>query len=157
MSSGRKCEPGSRKRRRYSGPQAARTEAKTPEEIAESRVLQRTLFDAGYAGISFPCQAGEDVDAAIQAATRNTAGEVLASQRRLTIPVFRHARGTSMLAEVICGRFLHRKLASFCHEIFAELDGLPQGSTGAWPWQDTFLSLPTGLLHERYVDLFTGQ
>ncbi len=147
MSSGGKCEPGSRKRRRYSGPQAARTEAKTPGEIAESRVLQRTLFDAGYAGISFPCQAGEDVDAAIQAATRNTAGEVLASQRRLT----------SMLAEVICGRFLHRKLASFCHEIFAELDGLPQGSTGAWPWQDTFLSLPTGLLHERYVDLFTGQ
>ena len=46
------------KRRRYSGPHAARTEAKTPEEIAESRVLQRTLFDAGYAGISFPKEYG---------------------------------------------------------------------------------------------------
>lgn len=46
------------KRRRYSGPQAARTEAKTLEEIAESRVLQRKLFDAGYAGISFPKEYG---------------------------------------------------------------------------------------------------
>lgn len=46
------------KRRRYSGPQAARTEGKTPEEIAESRALQRKLFDAGYAGISFPKEYG---------------------------------------------------------------------------------------------------
>jgi alkylation response protein AidB-like acyl-CoA dehydrogenase len=46
------------KRRRYSGPQAARTEGKTPEEIAESRMLQRKLFDAGYAGISFPTEYG---------------------------------------------------------------------------------------------------
>src|SRR5260370_29898187 len=46
------------KRRRYSGPQAARTETKTPEEIAASRVLQRKLFDAGYAGISFPKEYG---------------------------------------------------------------------------------------------------
>ena len=39
---------------------------------------------------------------------------------------------------------------------FAEFDGLPQGSIGPWPWQGTFLSVPTGLLHERYVELFTG-
>lgn len=30
------------------------SEDKTPEEIAESRVLQRKLFDSGYAGISYP-------------------------------------------------------------------------------------------------------
>src|SRR5579875_2985176 len=46
------------KRRRSSAPQAARTETKTPEEIAESRALQRKLFDAGYAGISFPKEYG---------------------------------------------------------------------------------------------------
>jgi alkylation response protein AidB-like acyl-CoA dehydrogenase len=46
------------KRRRSSAPQAARTETKTPQEIAESRALQRKLFDAGYAGISFPKEYG---------------------------------------------------------------------------------------------------
>src|SRR5690348_4208238 len=46
------------KRRRSSAPQATRTETKTPEEIAESRALQRKLFDAGYAGISFPKEYG---------------------------------------------------------------------------------------------------
>lgn len=30
----------------------------TPEEIAQSRVLQRKLFDAGYAGISYPKEYG---------------------------------------------------------------------------------------------------
>jgi alkylation response protein AidB-like acyl-CoA dehydrogenase len=44
-------------------PPAAKTgrgtsEAKTHEEIAEARVLQRRLFDAGYAGISFPVEYG---------------------------------------------------------------------------------------------------
>jgi (1->4)-alpha-D-glucan 1-alpha-D-glucosylmutase len=39
---------------------------------------------------------------------------------------------------------------------FAEFEGLPEGATGDWPWQDTFLSVPSGLLHEHYVDLFTG-
>jgi alkylation response protein AidB-like acyl-CoA dehydrogenase len=33
-------------------------DAMTPEEIAESRVLQRRLFDAGFAGISFPVEYG---------------------------------------------------------------------------------------------------
>lgn len=33
-------------------------EAKTDEDIAEARVLQRLLFDAGYAGISFPAEYG---------------------------------------------------------------------------------------------------
>jgi alkylation response protein AidB-like acyl-CoA dehydrogenase len=32
----------------------ARTENISPEEIAAARVLQRTLFDAGFAGISYP-------------------------------------------------------------------------------------------------------
>jgi alkylation response protein AidB-like acyl-CoA dehydrogenase len=34
------------------------SESKTPEEIADSRILQRKLFDAGYAGISFPKEYG---------------------------------------------------------------------------------------------------
>jgi alkylation response protein AidB-like acyl-CoA dehydrogenase len=34
------------------------SEAKTQEEIAEGRALQRKLFDAGYAGISFPVEYG---------------------------------------------------------------------------------------------------
>src|SRR5213595_261591 len=33
-------------------------EARTPEEIAQSRRLQRTLFDAGWAGISYPEEYG---------------------------------------------------------------------------------------------------
>lgn len=39
---------------------SARTssEDKTPEEIAASRVLQRKLFDAGFAGISYPKEYG---------------------------------------------------------------------------------------------------
>ncbi|MDQ1423914.1 MAG: hypothetical protein QOD72_1412 [Acidimicrobiaceae bacterium] len=34
------------------------SDAKTEEEITEARVLQRRLFDAGYAGISFPAEYG---------------------------------------------------------------------------------------------------
>jgi alkylation response protein AidB-like acyl-CoA dehydrogenase len=34
------------------------SDAKTEEDIAEGRVLQRQLFDAGYAGISFPTEYG---------------------------------------------------------------------------------------------------
>src|SRR5256885_15964540 len=34
------------------------SDAKTPEEIARSRILQRRLFDGGYAGISFPVEYG---------------------------------------------------------------------------------------------------
>src|SRR5690606_31802566 len=34
------------------------SEDKTPEEIAASRVLQRKLFDAGFAGISYPKEYG---------------------------------------------------------------------------------------------------
>jgi alkylation response protein AidB-like acyl-CoA dehydrogenase len=33
-------------------------EAKTPEQIAAARALQRRLFDAGYAGISYPLEYG---------------------------------------------------------------------------------------------------
>jgi alkylation response protein AidB-like acyl-CoA dehydrogenase len=33
-------------------------EAQTPEEIAKARVLQRKLFDGGYAGISYPAEYG---------------------------------------------------------------------------------------------------
>ena len=72
------------KRRRYSGPQAARTEAKTPEEIAESRVLQRKLFDAGYAGISFPKEyGGRGLSAAHERVFREeSAGYVMPDFRR---------------------------------------------------------------------------
>jgi alkylation response protein AidB-like acyl-CoA dehydrogenase len=34
------------------------SDTKTHEEIAQARVLQRQLFDAGYAGISFPVECG---------------------------------------------------------------------------------------------------
>jgi alkylation response protein AidB-like acyl-CoA dehydrogenase len=44
--------------RTRSGRSVMRTETKTPEEIAVSRALQRKLFDAGYAGISFPKEYG---------------------------------------------------------------------------------------------------
>ena len=37
---------------------AAGAEDKTPEEIAASRVLQRRLFDAGFAGIVYPTEYG---------------------------------------------------------------------------------------------------
>lgn len=37
---------------------AVGSEDKTPEEIAASRVVQRTLFDGGYAGISYPTEYG---------------------------------------------------------------------------------------------------
>ncbi len=40
---------------------------------------------------------------------------------------------------------------------FAEFDALPEGAVGDRPWQETFLSVPPGMLHERYVDLFTGR
>ncbi len=44
---------------RPAGTKIGRTsDAKTLEEIAEARVLQRQLFDAGYAGISFPVEYG---------------------------------------------------------------------------------------------------
>jgi len=36
----------------------ARTENVSPEEIAAARVLQRRLFDAGFAGISYPSEYG---------------------------------------------------------------------------------------------------
>jgi (1->4)-alpha-D-glucan 1-alpha-D-glucosylmutase len=39
---------------------------------------------------------------------------------------------------------------------FACLDGLPGGATGRTTWGETFLSVPGDLLHESYVDLFTG-
>jgi alkylation response protein AidB-like acyl-CoA dehydrogenase len=35
-----------------------RTETKTPEQIAENRRLQRRLYEAGYAGITFPKEHG---------------------------------------------------------------------------------------------------
>ena len=41
-----------------SGRTAARTETKTSEEIAENRELQRRLYEAGFAGISFPKEHG---------------------------------------------------------------------------------------------------
>jgi alkylation response protein AidB-like acyl-CoA dehydrogenase len=45
--------------RRSSGSAAAApTEVRSPEDIAASRELQRVLFDAGWAGISFPEQYG---------------------------------------------------------------------------------------------------
>jgi alkylation response protein AidB-like acyl-CoA dehydrogenase len=34
------------------------SDAKTDEDIVEARVLQRRLFDAGYAGISYPVECG---------------------------------------------------------------------------------------------------
>ncbi|MGO9057116.1 MAG: malto-oligosyltrehalose synthase [Candidatus Binataceae bacterium] len=40
---------------------------------------------------------------------------------------------------------------------FAEFAPLPDACTGDRTWQDTFLSVPSGLLHECYVELFTGQ
>jgi (1->4)-alpha-D-glucan 1-alpha-D-glucosylmutase len=40
---------------------------------------------------------------------------------------------------------------------FAGVDGLPGGAAGEATWGETFLSVPGGLLHESYVDLFTGQ
>ena len=39
---------------------------------------------------------------------------------------------------------------------FAGLDGLPEGAAGEATWGETFLSVPGDMLHERYVDLFTG-
>ena len=36
----------------------ARREASTPEDIARARVLQRKLFDGGFAGISYPIEYG---------------------------------------------------------------------------------------------------
>ena len=39
---------------------------------------------------------------------------------------------------------------------FAEFAGLPESCIGETVWQDTFLSVPGEMLHERYVDLFTG-
>lgn len=43
---------------RRTTPNGSYSEDKTPEEIAESRVLQRRLFDGGYAGISYPAEYG---------------------------------------------------------------------------------------------------
>ena len=65
-------------------PQAARTENVTPEEIAASRVLQRKLFDAGYAGISYPKEyGGRGLTAAHERAFREEAvGYVHARLRR---------------------------------------------------------------------------
>jgi alkylation response protein AidB-like acyl-CoA dehydrogenase len=44
--------------RRSPSTRVAAAESKTPQEIAESRVLQRKLLDAGWAGISFPREYG---------------------------------------------------------------------------------------------------
>src|SRR5271166_1827715 len=33
---------------------------------------------------------------------------------------------------------------------FAEFDPLPEGTVGERPWQETFLSVPAGMLQERY-------
>ncbi len=50
------------------------SEAKTPEHIAEARRLQRKLFDAGYAGISFPvAYGGRGLTAAHERAFREEA------------------------------------------------------------------------------------
>ncbi|MBH0778436.1 acyl-CoA dehydrogenase family protein [Nocardia bovistercoris] len=46
-------EPAPRPGRRRYGP-----EDTTPEDIAVARALQRTLFDAGFAGISYPAEYG---------------------------------------------------------------------------------------------------
>jgi (1->4)-alpha-D-glucan 1-alpha-D-glucosylmutase len=40
---------------------------------------------------------------------------------------------------------------------FTRFGMLPQGAAGESGWSDTFLSVPPKLLHEYYVDLFTGQ
>jgi alkylation response protein AidB-like acyl-CoA dehydrogenase len=58
------------------GPSSTRqgSESKTPEEIAASRILQRKLFDAGYAGISFPTEyGGRGLSAAHERAWREEA------------------------------------------------------------------------------------
>src|SRR3954454_16185644 len=39
-------------------PGAGRDDGTTDEDIARSRLLQRRLFDAGYAGLSFPVEYG---------------------------------------------------------------------------------------------------
>jgi alkylation response protein AidB-like acyl-CoA dehydrogenase len=45
-------------RRQPAGTRGPMAENKTPEEIADNRLLQRKLYDAGYAGISFPGEYG---------------------------------------------------------------------------------------------------
>ena len=60
--------------------------------------------------------------------------------------VIAFARGTAEHQVIVAaGRF------------FAGIDALPGGAAGEATWQETFLSVPGGMLHERYVDLFTGQ
>jgi alkylation response protein AidB-like acyl-CoA dehydrogenase len=44
--------------RRAVNRRAARTEILSPEQLVEGRTAQRTLFDAGYAGISYPTEYG---------------------------------------------------------------------------------------------------
>ncbi len=46
--------------------------------------------------------------------------------------------------------------SSTAGRFFAGLNGLPEGAAGEATWGDTFLSVPGDMLHERYVDLFTG-
>jgi (1->4)-alpha-D-glucan 1-alpha-D-glucosylmutase len=40
---------------------------------------------------------------------------------------------------------------------FTNFGMLPQGATGESAWSETFLSVPSNLLQEYYMDLFTGQ
>jgi (1->4)-alpha-D-glucan 1-alpha-D-glucosylmutase len=39
---------------------------------------------------------------------------------------------------------------------FADVEGLPRGAVGEATWGETFLSVPSDMLQERYVDHFTG-
>src|SRR5215213_3200166 len=44
----------------WRGPRGGRVigDAKTPDKMAAARLLQRKLFDGGYAGISYPAEYG---------------------------------------------------------------------------------------------------
>ena len=59
--------------------------------------------------------------------------------------VIAFARGTAEHHVIVAaGRF------------FAGIEGLPRGAVGEATWGETFLSVPCDMLHERYVDFFTG-
>jgi (1->4)-alpha-D-glucan 1-alpha-D-glucosylmutase len=59
--------------------------------------------------------------------------------------VIAFARGTAEQHVIIAaGRF------------FAGVEGLPGGATGEATWGETFLSIPCDMLHECYVEVFTG-
>jgi (1->4)-alpha-D-glucan 1-alpha-D-glucosylmutase len=59
--------------------------------------------------------------------------------------VIAFARGTAEQHVIVAvGRF------------FADIEALPGGAVGEAIWGETFLSVPCDMLHECYVDLFTG-